>query len=204
MSPMSSDDIKAQKQTLRKEAKARRRQANEAAGPGAAAMFADHFFSVAGDLGVAPGKIVAGYWAMADEFDVRPLMERLVLENGVDCALPVVVKNDAPLVFRRWRPGLPLEAGGFGTHHPPEDLPECEPDIVLVPLLAFDSNGYRVGWGGGFYDRTLEKFRKRSQGVVAVGTAFAAQQIEAVAHDDLDQPVDWVVTERSAIRIGTS
>jgi len=200
---MPGDDIASLKQALRKEAKARRAAAREAAGPGAAAMFADYFLSVADELGVAKGKIVSGYWAMADEFDVRPLMERLVLEYGVDCALPVVVKKDAPLVFRKWRPGLPLESGGFGTHHPPENLPEVDPDIVMVPLLAFDLAGYRVGWGGGFYDRTLEKLRKRASGVVAVGTAFAAQRIDAVAHDDLDQPVDWVVTEQGATRIGT-
>jgi len=167
-------------------------------------MFADHFFSVAEELGVRPGRTVAGYWAMADEFDVRPLLERLVLEDGVDCALPVVIGNDRPLVFRQWRPGLTLESGGFGTHHPPGNVPEVEPDILLVPLLAFDAEGYRVGWGGGFYDRTLDKLRKRKAGVVAVGTAFAGQQIDAVAHDEFDQPVDWVVTEKDAIRIGAS
>lgn len=199
---MTDDDIKARKQAMRVEAKKRRRDANDAAGPGAAAMFADSFMAVAADLGIQRNSVIAGYWAMADEFDVRPLLEKLVLEESVVGALPVVVKNDAPLIFRQWRPGLRLESGGFGTHHPPESVPECIPDIVMVPLLAFDRQGYRVGWGGGFYDRTLELLRKRPAGVVAVGTAFAAQEVEAVAHDELDQPVDWVITEQGAIRIG--
>lgn len=201
---MSGDDIKARKQEMRVAAKKRRREANASAGPGAAAVFADSFLSVASDLGIRKGSVVAGYWAMADEFDVRPLLEKLVLEDGVVGALPVVVENDAPLIFRQWRPGLRLESGGFGTHHPPESVPVCIPDVVMVPLLAFDRTGYRVGWGGGFYDRTLEQLRKRPEGVIAVGTAFAGQEVDAVVHDELDQPVDWVITEQGAIRIETS
>ena len=198
---MSDDDIKSGKQAMRCEAKQRRREANASAGPGAAAMFADSFLGVAGELGIRSGSVVAGYWAMADEFDVRPLLEKLVLEDNVVGALPVVVANDTPLIFRQWRPGLSLESGGFGTHHPPESVPECIPDVVMVPLLAFDRRGYRVGWGGGFYDRTLEQLRERPEGVVAVGTAFAGQEVTAVVHDDRDQPVDWVITEQGAIRI---
>ena len=200
----SKGDIAAAKQAMRGDAKARRRSASEKAGPGASAMFADSFFSIAGDLGIRPGSVVAGYWAMSDEFDVRPTLERLVLEDGIVGALPVVIQSNSPLIFRQWRPGLRLESGGFGTHHPPESVPECIPDVVLVPLLAFDRSGYRVGWGGGFYDRTLEQLRKRPEGVIAVGTAFAGQEVDAVVHDELDQPVDWVVTEKGAIRIGHS
>jgi len=201
---MSEDDIKKRKQAMRAAAKERRREANAKAGPGAAAMFADSFLSVAAELGIRSGSVVAGYWAMADEFDVRPLLEKLVLEDNVVGALPVVVKNDAPLIFRQWRPGLSLESGGFGTHHPPESVPECIPDVVMVPLLAFDKTGYRVGWGGGFYDRTLELLRKRPEGVIAVGTAFAAQEVDAVVHDELDQPVDWVITEQGATKVGAA
>lgn len=200
-SETETDAIVAAKKAMRTEAKARRRAVSDAAGPGASAMFADSFFSVAGDLGIHSGSVVAGYWAMADEFDVRPTLERLVLEDGVIGALPVVIENNAPLIFRQWRPGLRLESGEFGTHHPPESVPECVPDVVLVPLLAFDRTGYRVGWGGGFYDRTLQQLRNRPEGVIAVGTAFAGQEVDAVVHDDLDQPVDWVITERGAIRI---
>lgn len=200
-SEICNGDTSAAKRAMRSEAKLRRRKLSEAAGPGAAAMFADNFYSVVAELGIRSGSVVAGYWAMADEFDVRPTLERLVLEDGVVGALPVVVENDAPLVFRQWRPGLRLESGGFGTHHPPASVPECVPDVVLVPLLAFDRSGYRVGWGGGFYDRTLEKLRNRSEGVVAVGTAYAGQEVDAVVHDHFDQPVDWVVTEQSVIRI---
>lgn len=201
---MVTDNIMARKQMMRAEARKRRRVASTVAGPGAAAMFADNFMSVAHDLGIRSGTVVAGYWAMADEFDVRPLLERLVLEDGIIGALPVVVQPDAPLIFRRWRPGIRLQPGGFGTHHPPESVPQCVPRVVMVPLLAFDWRGYRVGWGGGFYDRTLAQLRGNENGVVAVGTAFAAQEVDIVAHDGLDQPVDWVITEQDAMRIGQS
>jgi 5-formyltetrahydrofolate cyclo-ligase len=85
---------------------------------------------------------------------------------------------------------------------PPPEAPEVVPSLLIVPLLAFDRAGYRLGYGGGFYDRTLQKLRGAGGDVLAVGVALSAQEVPAVPRDDTDQPLDWIVTEREAIAIG--
>lgn len=137
--------------------------------------------------------VVAGYWPMADEIDPRPLMARLA-GAGAGLALPVVVGPGRALEFRVWAPGQVLEPGPHGTCHPPVSAPVVRPDLVLVPLLAFDQRGMRLGYGGGFYDRTLERLRGQG-GVVAVGVAFAVQQVARVPGDVHDQALDMVLTE---------
>jgi 5-formyltetrahydrofolate cyclo-ligase len=108
--------------------------------------------------------------------------------------LPVVIAKNEPLLFRLWRPGMPLEVGRFGTLHPPNDSPLLTPDLVLVPLLAFDRHGDRLGYGGGYYDRTLAALRiERSSR--AVGLAYAAQELPELPHQPHDQRLDWIVTE---------
>ncbi|MEQ9607693.1 MAG: 5-formyltetrahydrofolate cyclo-ligase, partial [Kiloniellaceae bacterium] len=97
-----------------------------------------------------------------------------------------------------WRPGEPLQPAGFGTREPPQSAPLVQPGLLLVPLLAFDAAGYRLGYGGGFYDRSLALLR-RAGDILAVGLAFAAQQVPAVPREPTDQPLDLVVTERGAI-----
>ena len=154
----------------------------------------DNFVSAMADMGVTAG-VVSGYWPMAGEIDVRPLMTRLV-ELGFACALPVVAAPGRPLDFRRWRPGQDLIEGPFGTRHPEPGEPELRPDIVLAPLLAFDDLGTRLGWGGGYYDRTLKALGHRGP-VLAVGVAFAAQRVDAVPHAPHDRRMDWIVTEES-------
>ena len=109
--------------------------------------------------------------------------------------------KDEPLIFRRWRPGMALDEGGFGTRHPGPEAPEVTPEILLVPLLAFDGRGHRLGWGGGFYDRTLARLRARGP-VVAVGVAFHGQQIDHIPDTPGDEPVDWVITEEDVLEIG--
>ena len=103
-----------------------------------------------------------------------------------------------PLVFRAWKPGDPLNAGVWGIQEPLPSAPALDPDILLVPLLAFDTRGYRLGYGGGFYDRTLAGFRMRKR-VVAIGVAFDEQRIDAVPHTDYDQRLDWVLTPSGPI-----
>ena len=131
---------------------------------------------------------------MRSEFDPRPLMARLD-EAGHSLALPVVVGNDQPLIFRAWKPGDLLVEGGFKVQVPPDTSPEVLPDVILVPLLAFDAEGYRLGYGGGFYDRTLSKAMLERQ-VVAVGLAFAAQGTETLPREDHDQKLNWIITEQ--------
>ena len=137
---------------------------------------------------------------MGDEFDIRPLMTRLS-EGGHLCALPAVVAPGAALIFRRWQPGDRLAEAGFGTREPGAHAIEVVPDMVLAPLLAFDDAGRRLGYGGGYYDRTLGALRAAGR-VIAVGVGYQAQRIEEVPSGDGDETLDWIVTEERAIRCG--
>lgn len=153
-------------------------------------------------LEMAPGSVVSGYCPYRTEINVMPLLEKLA-GNGVELVLPVVVENEQPLTFRRWKPGDPMEVGQLDIQVPLADAPECDPDVLLVPLLAFDDRGYRLGYGGGFYDRTLEKLRKEKS-IIAVGVAYAGQEVGAVVRSVEDQPVDWMLTENGPMRPQTS
>ncbi len=192
--PMSVIEDKSR---LRMWARERRAAARHQAPTEAGERLRDNFVAAMGDMGVAAG-VVSGYWPIADEIDVRPLMTRL-LELGFACALPVVTAPGAPLSFRRWRPGAALVRGPFGTRHPEPGEPSLRPDIVLAPLLAFDDRGTRLGWGGGYYDRTIGALRRQGP-VLTVGAAFAAQRVDAVPHAPNDRRLDWIVTEESWMR----
>lgn len=127
-------------------------------------------------------------------------------EAGWTCGLPALVGRDRPMEFRRWHAGDTLVPGQLGTNQPAKEAPVVEPSVLLVPLLAFDRAGYRLGYGGGYYDRTLAALRAGRE-VVAFGVAFAGQEVDHVPHDETDQRLDWVITEQGAIRIernGTS
>ncbi len=190
-----ADSVFEQKRALRiKAGDVRRRAAAAAAGKGAGDRLADNYFKAESDFGAAAARAqVSGYWPMSEEIDIRPLMARLHAA-GHALALPVVVGKGQPLTFRRWRPGAPLVKAAFGLHQPAADAPPVAPDILLVPLLAFDADGYRLGWGGGFYDRTLAALRGQAP-VIAIGVAYAAQRLDKVPRTERDQRLDWVVTE---------
>jgi len=195
--------ITDEKQELRRIAKEQRAsltgRSGGRSGRDAAETLARNFFKVIKTAGQASSLTVAGYWPMADEIDVRPLMTRLFDEGGT-VALPVVVAPEEPLIFRRWRPGMELEAGGFSTRHPGPEAPEVVPDVLLVPLLAFDDRGFRLGWGGGFYDRTLARLRSRGP-VVAVGVAYHGQKVDVVPVTSDDEQLDLVVTDEEILEI---
>ena len=140
--------------------------------------------------------IVSGFWPMAEELDIRPLMTALA-EQGCRLALPVVVAKKQPLLFRAWQPGDALEAGVFGTLHPSPQREVVEPDALIVPLLAVDEEGWRLGYGGGFYDRTLERLRGRKK-VTAIGVGFDGQLVPDVPHGPDDQRLDWLLTDKRA------
>lgn len=140
--------------------------------------------------------IVSGFWPIRDEIDIRPLMVEL---HGQGCtlALPVVQGREQRLLFRVWRPGDQLEAGAFGTLQPSAERESIEPHVLLVPLLACDREGWRLGYGGGFYDRTLEVLRLK-QDVTAIGVGFDGQFVPEVPHEPGDQRLDWLLTDRRA------
>ena len=143
---------------------------------------------------------VAGYWPVRDELDCRRLMKELA-HAAHPLALPVVAGRDRPLAFRAWTLGMEIEAGIYGIPAPPARSPLVRPQLVLVPLLAFDARGHRLGYGGGYYDRTIAALRRRRRPPLFVGLAFAAQEIDAVPAEARDQALDWLVTEDEARRI---
>jgi 5-formyltetrahydrofolate cyclo-ligase len=148
---------------------------------------------------LAADAVVSAYWPMGEELDVRPLLDALHARGRI-CALPVVARRRSPLIFRRWRPGDRLEAGVLGIRTPTADAPSLEPDVLIVPLLAFDARGYRLGYGGGYYDRSLAALRAAKK-ILAVGVAFAVQEMPNVPHGPGDERLDWIVTELAARRI---
>jgi len=142
------------------------------------------------------GGPVSGYWPFGGEIDCRPLMAGLA-KAGLVVALPRMDTRDGPARFLIWEGG-PLRPDAFGVMAPPTEARDVFPKIILTPLLAFDRTGARLGQGGGHYDRTLAKLKP--QGAVAVGIAYAAQEMDEVPTGPLDQPMDWIVTEKEAIR----
>jgi 5-formyltetrahydrofolate cyclo-ligase len=188
-------DLAAIKQAMRREAEARRAQAAAAADEKAAERLTENILRA---VTTWPGATVSAYWPMRDELDPLPVLKALAKKGHPTC-LPVVIGNNQPLVFRSWKSGQPLMPGSFGTSEPPPEAPAAEPDLLLVPLLAFDRKGYRLGYGGGFYDRTLVALRAR-KAITAVGVAFAGQEVPEVPHDELDQRVDLIVTEAGVIQ----
>ncbi len=193
---MDDDD----KSAMRTNAAITRQAACETQGNRAGELFKERFLSSAELCKAAEAaKVVAGYWPVSDEMDVRPLMEHFH-GLGLACALPVVIGRDQPLLFRRWLPGMELAPGAYDIPAPPPKAPVLTPKLLLVPFLAFDRKGWRIGYGGGYYDRTLEVLRDAGD-VVAVGAGYGAQEVAEVPHDFNDQKLDWIVTEKEAVKI---
>ena len=138
------------------------------------------------------GACVAGFWPMAGEIDIRPLLEMLDA-RGHEVLLPETPSRGNPLIFRRWRPGMAMLAERFGTMRPTGDI--MMPDWVLVPLLAFDRAGRRLGYGGGYYDRTLAGLPE----AVAIGCGWAAQEVVEVPTGPLDVKLRMIATERGVV-----
>ncbi len=113
--------------------------------------------------------------------------------------LPIVLGHGLPLEFRRWYPGEPTQPGMWKIPRPLPDAELVVPDVLLVPMLAFDRHGYRLGYGGGFYDRTLDQLRAKKN-VIAIGVAYAGQEVDAVPRGPHDQPLDYVLTEQGLIQ----
>ncbi len=198
--PSTVDDLRDAKRALRAIARERRRAAAAAGVPAAAVAVRDRFLAA---IPVPAGTAVSAYWPLAEELDVRALVAALDAVGAV-VALPVIAGRDQALAFRRWRPGLALVGAVFGTYEPPRDAPAVVPAIVIVPLLAFDRAGHRLGYGAGFYDRTLRALRAPACGrapVLAVGVGVAAQDVAHVPHGPGDERLDWIVTEQAARRV---
>jgi 5-formyltetrahydrofolate cyclo-ligase len=188
-----SPRVEASKAALRRAAAARRDALAAGERRAAAEIIAVREFPLA----VSARTTVSGFMPLKSEINPMPLMRKLA-ERGARLALPVVAGRGKPLVMRAWLWGEPLIEGVWGIREPKADAAEVEPDILLVPLLAFDRTGHRIGYGAGYYDLTIAGLRKR-KAVTAVGLAFGAQEIPAVPATDRDARLDLVLTEREVI-----
>lgn len=184
------------KSMLRAQMKAVRTEAFRK-GPGAGAAAAEHI----PQFYLARFSVVAGYQPMGSEIDPAPLLKRLAAA-GAHIVLPRTASKGSclPLSFHLWSPGQSLVKSAFGVAEPSPDAPQLTPDLVIVPLLAFDDLGHRMGYGQGHYDRTLEALRARHP-VVAIGLAFEAQRVASVPREDHDQPLDGILTQARYIAL---
>ena len=192
---MSDATIETTKAELRRKAQAQRAAFFAKNGAAAAAAVA-HFFR---EIALAPTDMVAAFWPIRDEIDVKPLLTRL-MDSGQPVCLPVVVGKDRPLEWRQWREGAALAPAGFGTLAPDALAPVVGPDVIVMPLLGFDAQGTRLGYGGGHYDRTLQAIAKRPR---LIGFAFSVQAFDFIPREPHDVPLDAVVTEDGVTLFGT-
>lgn len=181
-------DLTEQKAAARKAAFARRKDAFDSAGPGQSAHLSE---VLAGYRGVP----LAGYMPIRTE--ISPLVAMAEASAHGPVGVPVIQGEATPLEFSRWEPDGALRDGPFGAKVPVEDN-YFDPEIVIVPLVAFDTKGGRLGYGGGFYDRTLERLRSR-RATLAIGFAFDAQEADHLPLEDTDQPLDMMITETRII-----
>ena len=188
---MDEAAARARKETLRAEAKAKRGRIAPDAAAAAARAVRDRV--LAANL-VPERAVVSGFWPIGDEFDPRPLLEALH-RRGHRLCLPVVVGKGRALAFRVWAPGDPLERAGFGLSVPAWNAPPAIPRFLIVPLLAFDRRGGRVGYGAGYYDRTIAELKAHVPRPFALGVGFAVQEVAEVPALAHDQRLDAVATE---------
>jgi 5-formyltetrahydrofolate cyclo-ligase len=186
-------NISEQKSALRQAAVARRDALPAEERQRAAETIAARAFP----LSITPGVVVSGFMPLKSEINPLPLLQELA-GQGARLALPAIAGRGKPLIMREWQFGAPLDRGQWGIREPTVHAPEVDPDILLVPLLAFDRAGHRIGYGAGYYDMTIAGLRLR-KAATAVGIAFAAQEIPAVPATPRDARLDLVLTEREAI-----
>lgn len=142
-------------------------------------------------------QIISAYWPINKEFDVRFLLDELV-NQGFTCALPCVQKGSRILTFKKWSHDTKMVQGAFDILEP-EDGEELIPDVIIAPLLAFDQKGYRLGYGGGYYDATIESLRSQKE-IIYIGAAFAEQAVLfKLPREEHDIPLDYMLTPKGVI-----
>ena len=179
-------DIKTQKTRARVQAKQKRAEANSPLG---AIQLMEHI-----PAPIFKGRIIGGYWPLSGELDIRPLLQACHAQ-GHKLALPCTPRKGKPLTFRNWLPSDELKAGPHGTREPYAEKAEVTPSLVLVPLLAFTLHGERLGYGGGYYDRTLAMLKESAE-VFACGISYAGQEAATLPTDEHDQRLDGILTDK--------
>lgn len=195
MNVFARRDTAEAKRALRVSAASRRAAIPAREASLAADAVRDH---VLAGVAMAKSAAIGGYWPIGTELDPRPLLVALH-QRGHVIGLPRTQARQ-PLVYHRWSPDDPLVPGKFGILMPGHDRPVVEPDVLILPMLAFDAGGMRLGYGGGYSDRTMAALRRRKK-IMCIGVAYAAQQVESVPSDTFDQRLDWIVTEQGARRV---
>ncbi len=186
-------DVVSAKADLRREALARRKLVKE----DEARAFAHRLAAVGAAFAAEKAaRIVSAYWSIDDEASTFLLLDELAARD-ISTALPVMQGRGAPLCFRLWKKGAPLGEAKWGIKEPLAGH-EVFPDLLFVPLLSFDRAGHRLGYGAGFYDRTLARLRAM-QAVTAVGVGYAVQELPAIPCENYDQKLDFILTEREWI-----
>lgn len=193
--PSPADEAKAWRSALRKELIARREAASATERERWSAQIAAHIDRLVPD---ARGRMVGFCWPYKSEHDERPIVLRM-LAQGARSALPVVVAPSTPLVFREWSPGCAMEDGAHGIPVPAASAPPVAPDLVLLPMNGFDREGFRLGYGSGFFDRTLASLERRP---VVIGIGFELGRVDTIRPQPHDIPMDYVVTEAGAWKRG--
>ena len=186
-----NEDNTAWRRVLRREMVARRTALSDAEHDALSTRIVEHLLAA-----LPPPRIFAFCWPIKHEPDVRAVVERWAVGGG-QAALPVVVAEDTPLAFRLWTPEAALEMDRYGIPTPTTgDF--VVPDLILLPLNGFDAAGYRLGYGGGYFDRTLAALSPRP---LAVGVGFEVNRLASIRPEVHDQRLDWLVTEAGAVRL---
>jgi len=146
-----------------------------------------------------PSDIIAGYWPKTNEVDPRPLLEALFLQKH-EIVLPVINNKNKILLFRRWIQHTSLKMGFYKTLEPYDSQPSFEPNVLLIPLLSFDKHGHRLGYGGGYYDKTLSILKKR-KAITTIGLAYDIQRIDQLPIESHDEALQWIVTEKNVYHL---
>lgn len=194
---MSDAALSAAKSGIRKAVLARRAMIDMAVAAPRAQAVAERMMAL---LARFPIGAITAFRSFGDEIGTAPLLTALD-DAGYRIGLPIVIGKGKPLVFRQWRPGDVMGSGPYGIEQPLATSPEIEPDILIVPMAAFDKDGYRVGYGGGFYDRSLAALRSKKP-IIAIGLAFDEQEVEAVPRDAYDARLDYLVTPTRTLAWG--
>ncbi len=191
-----SDDLKIQKDAIRAEAKRARRLLSLNAGQ--QERLCNNFFN---NIDIGKNTVIGAYYPINRELDPISLVD-ILIDKGANIALPVIEKDSRILKFAHWHSGVELECGKHYIPQPKinDNTLWLEPDIFLIPLLAFDRRGYRLGYGGGYYDATIVYYRQKKD-IIATGLAYAKQAcLFNLPVEDHDVKMDWIITEQSALR----
>lgn len=189
--PQQAVDVARWRRAERKRLRAERMELSVAARAEAGVAIMAHLEGLLARLGGAGGRVLSGYWPIKGEPDLRPLLTRLH-GRGATIALPLVERKAAPLVFRLWTPGTRMVRGDWDIPVPPPDAPVLVPDITLAPLVGWDAEGWRLGYGGGYFDRTLAALAPRPR---TIGVGFRSARLPTIYPQPHDIPLDHIVTE---------